>query len=56
MADISMCNDETCPSKMKCYRYTAPVTPGRQYYFMYSPRQSDGVCPEYEPNGKEEDE
>lgn len=24
MADISKCNDIHCPSKNKCYRYTAP--------------------------------
>lgn len=23
MADISMCADDTCPSRQKCYRFTA---------------------------------
>lgn len=30
MADISMCFNESCKDKMRCYRYTALVNPYRQ--------------------------
>jgi len=32
MADITMCNDYSCPLKEKCYRYTATAN---EYYQMY---------------------
>ena len=32
MADISKCNDQLCPSKEICYRFTAPVNEYRQSY------------------------
>jgi hypothetical protein len=46
MADITMCNDDECPKKEYCYRFTAKPNPYRQSYFTYSPKQMDG-CPEY---------
>ncbi len=30
MADISKCNDNLCPSKNICYRYTSPASKFRQ--------------------------
>ncbi len=30
MSDISKCNDNLCPSKEICYRFTAPVDEFRQ--------------------------
>jgi hypothetical protein len=30
MADISKCNDNLCPSKEICYRFTSPVSEFRQ--------------------------
>lgn len=47
MADISMCkgifdgneSDEMirCPKRDECYRYTAPVNPYRQSFFINAP-------------------
>lgn len=31
MADISKCMDSLCPSKEKCYRFTAPVGKWQSY-------------------------
>jgi hypothetical protein len=39
MADITMCRDETCKKRERCYRFTARVTPDYQSYFVDSPRQ-----------------
>lgn len=33
MADITMCDRKECPSKDKCYRFTAEPNPYRQSYF-----------------------
>lgn len=49
IADITMCADNTCPSFEKCYRAQAPVNEWRQSYFLFSPRLTDGTCPEYSP-------
>ncbi len=43
MPDITMCKDNDCPIREKCYRYTAPPSKYRQSYFMESPRE-DGKC------------
>jgi len=32
MPDISMCNNQECPLKEKCYRYKAEPNPYRQSY------------------------
>ena len=42
MADIAKCKDVLCPSKDKCYRYTAPASKFMQSYFI-SPRECDAV-------------
>lgn len=34
MADITMCQQENCPRKLKCYRYTAPVNEFGQSVFI----------------------
>lgn len=40
MADITMCNDKTCPLNMTCYRHKA--TPSNwQSYFSVSPKVED---------------
>jgi len=33
MADITMCQESSCPRKDKCYRFTARVNEYRQSYF-----------------------
>jgi hypothetical protein len=43
MPDISMCSNENCPSKKKCYRFCAVPTPFRQSYAFYEPDES-GRC------------
>lgn len=47
MADITMCNDNTCPRAGHCYRFTANANPDRQSYFIQSPLQEDKSCNEY---------
>ena len=34
MSDITKCIDSYCPSKEKCYRYTAPSTEYQSYDFF----------------------
>lgn len=57
MVDITMCKNEKCPLKGRCYRYTAVPCPHWQSYFM-SPekfvRIVDGValCDYFWDNGK----
>ena len=38
MADICMCDDDTCRLKDTCYRYKAIPCPYRQFYFETPPR------------------
>lgn len=45
MADISKCNDIHCPSKNKCYRYTAPA--GLNQTYANFNRESDADNCEY---------
>ena len=47
-ADIAMCGNESCSLKMKCYRFTAIPTPGRQSYCDYKP--TDGKCDDFWDN------
>ena len=49
MADITMCRDETCKKRERCYRFTARVTPEYQSYFVDSPRQGK-VCKYFSDN------
>ena len=41
MADITMCVDNDCKLKDKCYRYNAPASEFMQSYFMSSPYNKD---------------
>ena len=43
MPDISMCADIGCPSRLKCYRYTAHPCKWRQTYGMFG-RGDDDKC------------
>jgi hypothetical protein len=40
MSDITKCEDSLCPSKEKCYRYTAPVDDELQSYDNFN-READ---------------
>ena len=53
MPDITMCNDQKCPQKERCYRFTAIPNPYRQSYFMSSPKSMDG-CQYFTRNEKAE--
>ena len=43
MPDISMCNNQNCPLKDKCYRFTATPNPRWQAYsgFMYDEQTNE---------------
>jgi lipoate synthase len=47
MADITMCQDSSCPNAGQCYRYTANVSTHRQSYFVVSPLKEDKSCDEF---------
>ena len=49
MADITMCEGQTCEKKETCYRFKAPVNEYRQAYFVGLPIHVDGQCPVYWP-------
>lgn len=54
MPDITMCINEFCPKKEKCYRYTAPPDEFRQAYaeFPFLHTDRDVVECEYFINNK----
>ena len=49
MADITMCTDEECSKRFRCYRFTAPCNERRQSVFMESPRKGE-ECDKYWDN------
>jgi hypothetical protein len=53
MPDISMCINENCPVKLRCYRHTATPTEYRQAYmfFKWDDTGCDHFWPNEEPNG-----
>jgi hypothetical protein len=51
MPDISKCENEECPLKEKCYRFTATPSPVLQAYAYFKPDE-DGKC-EYFWDNKE---
>jgi hypothetical protein len=44
MPDISMCQNTTCPSRMKCYRYRAKPNGDRQSWAAFAPADGDPIC------------
>jgi len=42
MSDIAKCEDNKCPSKLMCYRFTAPANKHRQSYGIFN-REEDAV-------------
>ncbi|MGZ8317537.1 MAG: hypothetical protein ACXWVD_00410 [Telluria sp.] len=50
MPDISMCNNQTCPDRAKCYRFTAAPNPWRQAYAMFAPPAGATRCEYFTPN------
>jgi hypothetical protein len=49
MPDISMCINENCPVKLRCYRHTATPTEYRQAYMFF--KWDDTGCDHFWPNG-----
>lgn len=48
MADITMCNDDKCHLKNKCYLFMAIPSEYRQSYFSETPR-NDYDCEYFHP-------
>lgn len=44
MADISKCIDNTCPYRVKCYRYRAVDSPYRQSFAGFRHDPKTGKC------------
>jgi hypothetical protein len=55
MPDISKCENEECPLKEKCYRYTATPSPGLQSYSYFKPDE-EGKCDAFWDNKMYKDE
>jgi len=50
MVDISKCNTQSCPSRLECYRFTAPAGPMRQSYSDFDAvRNGANVCEYFIP-------
>ncbi len=47
MPDIAMCNNEKCPSKESCYRYTAIPSDWQSYDYSFAPKEGEGKCEYY---------
>jgi len=52
MADISKCNNQQCPSKDYCYRFTATPSKFMQSYADFSPEDDETSCSHFWPNNK----
>ena len=50
MSDIAKCEDNKCPSKLMCYRYTAPASEVWQSYGVFNREQDAVNCDMYWPN------
>lgn len=53
MSDIAKCEDNKCPSKLMCYRFTAPASLVWQSYCDFN-REEDAVNCEMFWNNKHE--
>ena len=49
MADIAMCKDDECPSRLKCYRYLAYPEPDWQDYAFTNRGKGQKKCGYYLP-------
>ena len=50
MPDISLCENNTCPSRKSCYRYTAEPNPYRQTYSLFEVKDGSDKCESYIAN------
>jgi len=44
MADISKCENEECPSKLQCYRYTVEANEYWQTYADFEVKEGEDKC------------
>jgi len=44
MPDISLCSNQFCPSKDKCYRFRAMPNTHRQSYASFKPEEGKKKC------------
>ena len=51
MADIAKCEDNLCPSKETCYRYTATASEYYQSYGKFNREEDAYNCDMYWDNG-----
>ena len=49
MSDITMCQNNTCKKRERCYRFTAKASEYQQSYFVNSPREGK-VCKYFNDN------
>ena len=54
MADISMCQNTECPSRLECYRFTAKPNPWRQAYMDFKVLDGGDKCDSFTSNGEQE--
>jgi hypothetical protein len=52
MSDITKCEDSLCPSKEKCYRYTAPTDDQFQSYSGFNREADADNCIAFWDNAK----
>ena len=52
MPDISLCKNNTCPSRKYCYRYTAIPNEFRQSYGLFEVKEDENKCEYYLDNKK----
>ena len=51
MPDISMCDNQSCPSNKYCYRFTATPSKYRQSYADFSVEEDEMNCSHFWSNG-----
>ena len=44
MSDIAKCKDNKCPSRLMCYRFTAPASEYRQSYGIFNREEDANNC------------
>lgn len=55
MPDISMCNNQSCPSNKYCYRFTATPSQYRQTYASFTLEEDEMSCSYFWRNGVDSD-
>jgi hypothetical protein len=53
MSDIAKCQDNKCPSKLMCYRFTAPANEHRQAYCDFNREEDATNCEMFWGNKQE---